>query len=65
MRFRLWKVREIALRYPNSFKVREKYRVGEHSAPGRHMQCGARGDSIGEVVFKAPVGGIGAEEIHS
>jgi len=52
----------MAPRYPISFKVGLKYRGVEHTALERLGRSGARGDSIGEVVFKAPVGGIGAEK---
>ena len=58
-------MREMAPRHPNSFKVGEKYGVVEHRAQGRRGRCGARGESIGKLVFKVPAVGVGAEEIRS
>jgi len=55
----------MAPRHRNSFKVRWKYGVVEYRAPGQHGRSGERGDSIGEVVFKAPAGAIEAGEICS
>jgi len=54
----------MAPRHANSFKVAEKFGVVEHRALGRHGRWGAWSDSIGKVVFKAPAGGVGMEEIR-